>query len=209
MIDLVFAGRNVFILYLVLAGTFLQPLLPCHTSRFLMESMWLRHLFGFLTLMFFVAVSETELDDIAPLGTILATTAAIYFWFLLAAKMTANWWMVLAILLAALYLLELYDVRKRPEVHKNIEWAKKVILGLSMAVTLVGFVIYVGEKKLDYKSGFNYTTLLLGTTKCKGTPNVQPYLESLKAAFAEVPTRMTGGAFLEAISTRIDPIALN
>jgi len=208
MIDLIFSGRNVFILYLVLAGNFLQPLLPCHTNRLILDSMWIRHILGFLTLVFFVVVTDTELDDYMPLGTILAASAAIYFWFLISSKMTANWWVALVLLLAALYILDLYETQARhkgkqnPEIAKNVDLSKKIILGVSIALTLVGFLIYVGEKKLDYKSEFSYTTLLLGTTKCKGTPNIRPYMESLKAAFADMPTRtMSGGAFIDAIST--------
>ena len=205
MIDLIFSGRNVFILYMVLAGAFLQPLFPCNTTKLFTETPLLRHLVGFFTLIFFVVITDTELDDYMPLGTTLATAALIYLWFIVSSKMTANWWLGLIFLLGTLYLIDLYEERQKkedPRVAATLATAKKIILGASLFLTLVGFLIYVGEKKLDYKSSFNYTTLLLGTTKCKGTPNVQPYLKSLKAAFEDVPTRtMSGGAFLEAIST--------
>jgi hypothetical protein len=190
MLDLVFSGRNVFILYLVLAGSFLQPLFPCHSSRLFESSMWIRHLLGFLTLIFFVVVTDTEIDDYLPLGSVISVSLLIYAWFLISSKMTASWWLALVVLLATLYLIDLYESRtlkEPPETKKNLGYAKTGILTMSMLLTLVGFLIYVGEKKLEYKSEFSYVTLLLGTPVCKNTPNKTPYLESLKAAFMAKP----------------------
>jgi hypothetical protein len=190
MLDLIFSGRNVFILYLVLAGNFLQPLFPCHSTRLFESSMWIRHVLGFLTLIFFVVVTDTEVDDYLPLGSILAVSAVIYVWFLISSKMTANWWIGLVVLLAALYLIDLYEGRMTkdtPDQKERRDLIKTVILGVSMFLTLFGFLIYVGEKKLEYKNDFNYTTLLLGTPVCKNTPNTTPYIDSLKAAFLDKP----------------------
>lgn len=220
MIDVIFSGRNVFMLYLVLAGSFLQPLFPCHSSRLFTQSMWVRHILGFLTLIFFVVVTDTELDAYIPFGTILATSAIIYFWFLISSKMTANWWLALVVLLAGLYLLDIYESRIQGQESSRtaelIEMAKNTIIGVSLFLTTVGFLIYVGEKKLEYKRDFSYGTLLLGTTTCKNTPTSRPYWDSLKAAFMETPGRsMVGGglstgggtismaedAFLDALSS--------
>ena len=185
-------------LYLVLAGRFMVPLFPCNTRSFFADSSLMRHFVGFITLLFFCVASDSELDDYMPLGTLVATAAIIYFWFLISSKMTANWWLILITLLAALYISDLYrDSQEKldPELAKTLTTVKTVLLGLSLAVTFVGFLIYVGEKKLDYKSKFDYATLLLGTTTCKGTPNIQPYWKSLYAAFMEVPRSMSGGFF--------------
>jgi hypothetical protein len=212
MIDLIFSGRNVFILFLVLAGGFLQPLFPCNTTKLFTDSQLVRHLVGFFTLIFFVVVYDTELDEYMPLGTILAASVAIYLWFLVASKMTANWWLLLIVLLGALYLIDLYEQRQKkedPRIAKTLTTAKSWILGASLFITAIGFLIYVGEKKLDYKSKFDWTTFFLSTPSCKGTPNIRPYWPSFQAAFMQPPGRlmvgggapMTNGAFLDAIST--------
>jgi len=210
MLDLVFSGRNVFILYLVLAGSFLQPLFPCHSSRLFESSMLIRHLLGFLTLIFFVVVTDTEIDEYLPLGSVISVSLLIYVWFLISSKMTASWWLALVVLLAALYLIDLYESRtpkESPETKKNLGYAKTGILTTSMLLTLVGFLIYVGEKKLEYKSDFSYVTLLLGTPECKNTQNKTPYLESLKAAFRAKPwtSALRGGGpeVLDSITTTL------
>jgi hypothetical protein len=196
MLDRVLSGRNLFVLYLVLAAAYIQPLFFCNASTDLGNSMVSRHLVAFLTLTFFIVVTDTELDDTMPFATVLMTSAIIYLWFLISSKMTANWWLALAILLASLYIIDLYD-ENHPKAKIDFKPIKEGILGVAAALTLVGFLIYVGEKKLDYKSDFSYTTLLLGTKECKRTPNVQSYWKSLEAAFKDVsrPAQRGGAAF--------------
>lgn len=192
MLDLVFSGRNVFILYLVLAGSFLQPLFPCHSTRLIGNSMIIRHLLGFLTLIFFVVVTDTEIDDYLPLGTILAVSTVIYIWFLLSSRMSANWWIGLVFLLAALYLTDLYESRAKKlsaEQSEYLEWAKKGLIGAGLATTLIGFLIYVGEKKLEFRGDFDYLTFFLGKETCSNTPSGATYWEALKAAFKK-PTEL-------------------
>ena len=186
MLDLVFSGRNVFILYLVLAGSFLQPLFPCHSTSLIGNSMLIRHILGFLTLIFFVVVTDTEIDGYIPLGTIIAVSTAIYTWFLFSARMTANWWLALMFFLAALYLIDLYETREKSlsadTLHK-IDIAKKGLIGTSLVTTLFGFLIYVGEKKLEFRGDFDYVKFFLGKEKCSNTPSGASYWEALKAAF--------------------------
>jgi hypothetical protein len=218
MLDLIFSGRNVFILFLVLAGGFLQPLFPCNTTKLFTESKLLRHILGFFTLIFFVVVADTELDGYMPLGTLLTVSAVIYLWFLIASKMTANWWLVLVALLGGLYLIDLYEDRQKKEdpiIADRLTTTKTVLIGASLLITLVGFLIYLGEKKLDYKGKFNYSDFFLGTPSCKETPTSLPYMTSLQAAFMEPPGRsMVGGGgppmsdtqFLGALSTGASPL---
>ena len=193
MLDLVFSGRNVFILYLVLAGSFLQPLFPCHSTRLIGNSMIIRHILGFLTLIFFVVVTDTEIDDYLPLGTILAVAAAIYAWFIVSSRMSAYWWVGLVFLLAALYLVDLYDSREKnmsATKQQVIEYTKTGLIAASLVTTLLGFLIYVGEKKLEFRNDFNYLTFFLGKETCTNTPSSVPYLKALEAAFRK-PTELT------------------
>lgn len=186
MIDMVFSGRNVFILYLVLAGSFLQPLFPCHSTRLISDSMIIRHILGFLTLIFFVVVTDTELDDYMPLGTVLAVSAAIYVWFILSSRMTGNFWLALVFLLAALYIIDLYESRQKkedPRVAETLGLVKNGIIAAGVIITLLGVVLYIGEKKLEYKKTFSYLTFFLGTPVCRDTVSRVSYKQSLIAAF--------------------------
>lgn len=197
MIDMIFSGRNLFMMMLLLSMNFIQPLLPCNTTRALQQSSLIRHIIGFFVLMFFVVTVDSELDSYLPLGTLFATTFLIYAWFMVASKMTANWWITLFALLGLLYLINMYEDKDSMDTNlvEHLRVAKDWILGISVFITAVGFVIYVGEKKLDYKAKFNYGEFFFSTeTNCKGTPNIQPYLKSFQAAFFEPPgTKQSGG----------------
>ena len=207
MIHHIFSGYNLFALYLALAAVFLQPLLPTSSTKWLMESQELRHLLGFCTLFFLTLVSDTELDSFLPFGTTLVTTAIVYLWFLVASKMTANWWLLLVVLLGGLYLVELYQERQKKEIPELTK-AKSIILGSSLLATLFGFLIHVGEKKTELKSRFNWPVFLFGPSESKDAPKVPvSYWKMLEAAFQKAPGFMIGGgmsdtAFLDALEAQ-------
>ena len=50
-------------------------------------------------------------------------------------------------------------------------------------VLVIGFIIYVGEKKIEYKKKFKYSTFIFGKPSCKGkSPNTK-LVESFVHAF--------------------------
>jgi len=148
--------------------------------------MVIRHILGFLTLIFFVVITDTEIDDYMSFGKIMGLAAMIYVWFLISSKMTSILWVVLLFILAGLYALDLYDNRLKtttPEWDALVKNIKLGIISVAGAVTLSGFLIYLGEKKIQYKSQFDYITFILGTPTCKETEHDIPYWDALKAAF--------------------------
>lgn len=148
--------------------------------------MIIRHILGFLTLIFFVVITDTEVDNYLSFGKIMGLSAMIYLWFLISSKMTSILWVVLLFILAGLYALDLYDNRLKtttPEWDALIEKIKLGTISVAGVITLSGFLIYLGEKKIQYKSQFDYTTFILGTATCKETEHFIPYWDALKAAF--------------------------
>jgi len=205
MIDLMFSGRNLFLLYIALSANFLKPLIPTSTTRLMSESMPLRHLLGLVGVAFFSVVSEADFDDFSfnDLMPILACSVFIYLWFLLASKMTANWWIPLVLILVTLYLVNLYKIyapKLTKDTVKNLDFTEYVLLAASAITTMVGFFIYMGEKKTEYRSKFSFETFLFGTTELKNTPNRMQYWDSFKAAFFVAPgtafKNQSGGGFV-------------
>ena len=183
---LLFTGRNVFVLYLVLAGQFLDPLFPCHSKRLLENSMVLRHILGYLTLLFFVVIIDEFTDAITSAPIILGLCAAVYAWFVLSSKMTGPTWIALMITLSTLYLVDLFVSRiEKPsdELKQWVSWANTALITLAIGLTLVGLVAYMGEKKLDYGRSFSYLTFFLGKETCSGTISSVPFWKAICAAF--------------------------
>ena len=189
--DQFFSGRNLFVLAGALSAHFIVPLLPANSTKHMSESRFLRYFLGFLTLVFFVVVTDTaEIDRYMPLGTIITTSAALFVWFIMAAKMTANWWYMLVLIFGAIYLVNLYEDRHlyTKDLAETFATVKGWLLTGSVFMTVIGFLIYVGEKKMKYRGKFNYGDFLFGLPKVGGPkePSGMDYWVALKAAFTDV-----------------------
>ena len=58
---------------------------------------------------------------------------------------------------------------------------KLTLVGLLL--TLVGFFIYMGEKKFENKKNFSYMKFIFGSVKCKGKTSNKNVLNSIKHIF--------------------------
>ena len=209
---LMFSGRYLFLLYIALSFNYLIPLIPCSTTRLIEDSMLVRHLIAFVSIVFFSILSDSEFGDFNDIFPILVSCLFVYAWFMISSKMTANWWIPLILLLATLYIMNMYREHVTvltKDMEHYLDYAEYAAITVSALITFFGFIIYVGEKKIDYRGKFNYTTLLLGTATCKKTPSKVPYWDSLKAAFMAPPgaTSMRGGFVSEDSMDAIRPIS--
>jgi len=53
----------------------------------------------------------------------------------------------------------------------------------SIEVTLFGFLVYLGEKKIEYKKNFSYITFLFGAPACREITKHKNTINSLKHIF--------------------------
>jgi hypothetical protein len=170
-------SASLFILYLVIASNFLPQTFSCRLQELMNTSMVAKHLFAFLTLLFFVVLSNAK-ESITP-GNIALISLGIYLWFIMSTRIHLSVWIGLIILLGTIYLLQLFETNLKEKKQssnattiENIQLTKKILTYLSLAITIIGFIIYLGEKKLEYGNDFSIVTFILGNPKCKGfTPN--------------------------------------
>ncbi len=189
----------IFVFVLILSGNYLGQLFPCKVQHIFAENMYVKHMLGYLTLVFFVTLTIPELKNSKSL---LFLTLSIYFGFLITSKTYYTFWFFIFVLVGIIYVLDMYD-KTIPEKVEDIEDGegntenknnykiKSMILQtqqlLSIAVgilTLFGFTTYMGYKKFEYKDKFNYLTFLFGKPNCGGIHQPFPgYFKSLKYAF--------------------------
>ena len=170
-------SASLFILYLVIASNFLPQTFSCRLQELMNTSMVAKHLFAFMTLVFFVVLSNIK-EPPTP-GTIVLVSLGIYLWFIMSTRLHLSVWIGLIILLGIIYLLQLFennlkDKNQNSDANtiENIQLTKKILTYVSLAVTSIGFIVYLGEKKLEYGNEFSAMTFILGNPKCKGfTPN--------------------------------------
>jgi hypothetical protein len=207
----------IFILVLIISANFLAQLFPCRFQRALQDNMYLKHLFGLLTLNFFVLLSLPEFST--SLYECIKSSSILYLFFMIITKTDVAVFYTILLLLGISYLIQLNinilvkkteknttvidDPTENPVISNSklseqtltqenktindIDFYKNVTYYLNLIIivfTILGFTSYLGEKKYDYKTKFNYLKFLFGRARCKDvSPNLS-YLEAIKYAFA-------------------------
>jgi uncharacterized membrane protein YiaA len=149
----------------------------------------------YLTITFLVVLLE-DLDK--NLVEVFLVSFYLYLVFILISKTEYGFFIAIIILTAVIYVLYLKrnEIAKRKEdTMSNEELEKlektnnliiKINNGLSIAVFIlifIGFMIYMGRKKYEYKNNFSYLTFIFGKVECKGTISNIDFSTSLKHVF--------------------------
>ena len=134
----------------------------------------MKHLLGFFTTYFFIVLA-TPPEGFSNAG-ILGFSALMYAWFFISTKMSVTFWvpMILCVLLS--YFLYQYNKQKEdalnPEMVQRIQVVQSILTAIAGVLTVVGVVMYYGEKKLEYGPSFQPGEFWFGIPACKEkTPN--------------------------------------
>lgn len=177
--------KSLFVLYLLISGNFLATLLGCRIQHLFAHNMLIKHLLGYMTLHFFVVLGDNDYATKDPNKQLLLTLG-IYLLFIVTTRMNYNAWIIFIMITATLYMLEIYRKNDNVEQSKKdlIEKVEKALLVVNTIVIIIGFLIYLGDKKIEYKDNFDSLAFVFGKPECKGTGNGnRNVLESLKNAF--------------------------
>ena len=170
----------IFIFVLIISGNYLGELFPCKVQQIFKNNMYVKHTLGFLTLLFFVTLT---IPEVKQQDNFISFTILIYIWFILMTKCYYTIWFLVFGMIGILYLLQIYKNEKneKVEIVNNIE---KTLIISSFIMTIIGFFIYMGIKKREYKDKFRYLNFIFGPPDCKdGYSKFPGYLILLKNAF--------------------------
>ena len=149
----------------------------------------------YLTITFLVVLLE-DLDK--NLTEVFLVSFYLYLIFILISKTEYGFFIAIIILTAVIYVLYLKrnEIAKRKEDTtsneelEKLEKTKNLIIKINNGISIVvfilafiGFMIYMGRKKFEYKNNFNYLTFIFGKVECKGTISNIDYSTSLKHIF--------------------------
>ena len=196
-------GRSaiaIFIFLLIVSGNYLGNLFPCRVQDALENNIWLKHFLGFFTLLFFVLLTLPPEEGSAPpdVFNLLSSSGLLYLFFVFLSNTPAWIWLTVFILSSIIYLLELHKNhfkflnKKEPDEkiarnnQKNINnysFAQTTLTSVSVLLTLFGFLVYIGEKKIEYKNNFSYITFMFGAPTCRGITKNKNTINSLKHIF--------------------------
>lgn len=174
----------IFIFVLIISNNYLKELFPCKVQRIFNDNIIVKQILGYLTLVFFVALTIPELSKSKELPSI---TLIIYLWFLIMTKTHYIFWFTIFGLLGIVYILDIYEKsqvtldkdkigetltssdHEQSIIQTNIISVKYIIIFVIMILTVIGFLIYMGSKKIQYGNRFNYNTFLFGKPTCDST----------------------------------------
>lgn len=149
----------------------------------------------YLTITFLVVLLE-DLDK--NLTEVFLVSFYLYLIFILISKTEYGFFIAIIILTAVIYVLYLKrnEIAKRKEDTtsneelEKLEKTKNLIIKINNGISIVvfilafiGFMIYMGRKKFEYKNNFNYLTFIFGKIECEGSPSNIDYSTSLKYLF--------------------------
>jgi len=152
--------------------------------------------------MFFVLLSVPTVEH--GIKKITVKSVILYIIFLLMTKTNKHIFLFVLFLLFMTYIIVLStpkqnrlkevqekevqekEVQEKEVQEKIIKYNKIIsyLYSLILISIFIGVIIYIGEKKIEYKKNFKYTTFFLGKTMCKGSsPTDISFLKALKHAF--------------------------
>ena len=145
----------IFILFLIITSNFLAPLFPCEIQKLLKKEYPIKHVFAFLTLLFFVVLADKNETD--SFSTSFIKSLFFYFMFILILK-TKPMFFISAMFL--LFVLNIVDIKYSNEVNERIILMKNCLFYLTMSLIIIGFSLNYAEKKEKFRSNFKLIDFL-------------------------------------------------
>ena len=183
---------HIFILILIISANYLGQLFPCRFQNHLNNNMILKHVFGFFTLVFFVSFDINTFNSFTHL---FKRSAYLYLYFILLTKNDMRFFTIIFILLGIMYMLSIKrkfnekypeDIDPNGITNDKIKMYTEYLHLITIVLTILGFTVYLGSKKHEFRKEFNLMTFLLGKHNCRGTSNKFSILESIKYAFTSI-----------------------
>ena len=198
---------TIFIFILIISGNFMA-LVPCKLQDELNNNMYVKHLFGLFTMIFFVTLAAPVKDK--TISAVTFNSFLLYLLFILITKVHVKLFYVIAGLLGTTYIAVLLkeadldkinanasatDVKNNDTMEQSNKQAEKVILTNQLKIydnvifysyifilllTIIGVLAYMGEKKIEYKKNFKYVTFFLGKTVCKHSSSNIDMIKALR-----------------------------
>jgi|TARA_Y100000389_G_scaffold41702_1_gene36417 hypothetical protein len=190
MIDIIVL-KSLFLLFLVMAGSFIGDIFNCTLKNLLTNNIYIKHLV-FICLIYFT-IDFTDDKRKHPFK-IFKLTIILWIFYMMAIRMNIFFSIIVFILLFLLYIIDEYyeyivqeelkfhiekidDKKKKKEKEKHLKilqekhnYLKKINESLEYIIiitVLIGFILYFIKQYKDKKSKFSYSKFILGDLTCR------------------------------------------
>jgi hypothetical protein len=178
-------GFYIVLIYLLISGNYLNHLLGCKVHAILDNTLWLKHLLGFMTTYFLIILAVPP-DTYGHRET-LGFTVVIYVWFYLTTRMNATFWIPMITLATLAFFVYMYLGQRK--IKDAFAFRGKVVqtwmIVAAAMLTIVGVLVHYGERKVVEGSRFRaWDFWTEQASRCSQVKEVDvPILKSLQAAF--------------------------
>lgn len=201
---------TIFVFILIVSANFLAQLFPCRFQKALSDNMYIKHIFGLLTLNFFVTLTLPEYNS--SLYETFKSSSLLYLLFIIITNIETTFFYIVVFLSGISYLIYLNTnvIQKKidaiADTPDTVENARAQNLSqetgpilkdqlnyshtvshylnvISMTLIAFGFVVYLGKKKYEYKKDFQFLTFMFGRPTCLDKSPDISYTQAIKYAF--------------------------
>ena len=203
----------IFVFTLIVSDNFIQDLLPCAVQYHLTNSRILKHIIGFLTLFFFGILALPQLANIEGMGKsfllyiifVINTRTHHKVWVILFLLYAIIYVIHIARLEADKYLNnQIKNMNKEHKSNKEISYkediltkrylfiakygyiVERVCLYTIIILTVIGLIMFLGEKKIEFGKKFKWKEFFFLKPQCKRYPINHSSIELFTAAFKKV-----------------------
>lgn len=178
-------SRSLLIFYLLISSTFLSDILGCNIKYYLKKSWLIRNIVAIIILYVFVISVNGKGADVSIFKQFLLTLS-IFIWFYLSRDMNIIFLITLFLLLFIMIIIytrinkikkeqSSYNQKQLLENDFKINRFKNInlrIFFITLIITFIGLICYVGEHKFKNKKNISYYHLFISRQDCKFEPHI-------------------------------------
>ncbi len=167
--------NGIFLMIIAISGEYIAKIFPCGLQKLFERNIYCKYILVFFILFIAIIFSNEKLIKNKSIFWLIGITLLLYIWLLCMTKMHVYFFISLIVILFVLYTYVKYNEtnennKKEDKDNKIYDIVTLTLLILAIVITLIGFLLYYGEKKYEYKKLFSWKTFIFDNVKCNTTP---------------------------------------
>ena len=162
--------KGLFLLILAIGGGYTAETLGCKTQKLLSSNMYVKHMISLFILFFSISIFDT--GEVKHPFDIFKSALGIYLLFICFTKMDIRFTIIVFLLMAGNYVLNLYinylQENQPEEIPQQVllEKIKVNIYKLIILLIVIGFVMYFKKQYTEHSKNWSTKKFLFGVRKC-------------------------------------------
>jgi len=191
---------GLFVFYLLASSSFVGELGSCELRRAVSSNPAIKHILGLMTMFFLIHMASRNIRW--NKGILAGVALGLYALFVLGSRSHPTFQLMSIIVLFVIFMLQIgreeqvasvaaqandADKAEQQAFVDRIVTAQWGLGAVVIAMTIVGFMVFVGQKRIELGSAFSFGQLFAGT-HCQDAGQRPGMMDSLKAFFGAAPT---------------------